>query len=138
MQLEVGRLEYELIAAVLTEGDSPRRSQVIDGITPEMFNGTLTARCWTAIKELHQESEMIDMFCVGDRMGGGKEDRVWCMEVATDHITYGSQFMHYAKKVRQAAYAVEVMRSASEIVDFISNMTDVTQTKNIAPTVQKM
>lgn len=138
MQLEVGRLEYELIAAVLTEGDSQRRSQVIDGITPEMFNSSLTARCWTAIKELHEEGEMIDMFCVGDRMGGGKEDRVWCMEVATDHVTYSSQFMHYAKKVRQAAYAVDVMKSAQGVVDYVANMTDVTQTKNIASVVQGM
>ena len=135
MKINVGQYERDLIAITITEGGTQRRSQVFDGITPEMFKDSNNRRCWSAMRDLNSEGEEVDGVGVPERMGE-EGDSLYLMEIVSGSAATKSQLIALAKRVRQSAYLQDARDRLLDSLAVIDNLTDVTQAKTVAASIQ--
>ena len=103
----------------------------------EMFKDPNTARCWAAMVELHNEGEQVDGLGVGERMGQ-PGDSLYLMEVVSGSAATKSQLIALAKRVRQSSYLQDARNRLLESLSVIDNLTDVTQAKTVATSIQEV
>ncbi len=137
MRINTGQYEFDLITAVLSTKDLIKRSTVIDKLTVDMFGNQNTQRAWDAIKQLHDEQQIVDVVGVSSRMGSDN-DLLWLADIMGGSSAQPSNIIGYAKRVRQSSYLMEARRRSVEALKVIDELSDITQVETVAGSIESL
>lgn len=125
-------LERSVIAATL-DGQTNDVIDVIEKLTPEMFESPFFARIWGVIKKLHKQNEPIDAITVCEN-----GDDYAAIETLTNTTpANASMIKAYAKKVRQAHNLRGAMFEMQNAIDAIKECSDYRDIGDVSARVEQ-
>jgi len=127
--------ERDLISSVLLTTDEVKKVMAIDSIPVRMINDPNNRAIWSAIKDLSNEGELVDLVSV---MGRANDHLVWITEIVEQSAVLDSMFDSYVDRVKRGAYVFEAQKRTLAALEVIDNLTDLTAVETIASSIEEV
>lgn len=125
--------ERDLISSVLLTNDEVKKVMAIDSIPVKMINDANNRAVWSAIKDLSNEGELVDLVGV---MGRANDHVVWLTEIIEQSLVLNSMIDSYVDRVKRGAYIYEAQKRTLAALQVIDELTDLTATESIADSIE--
>lgn len=134
--IDTGQAERDLIATVLTTSNEVEKVMAIDSISVDMMNGINNKGIWEAIKTLSDGGHIVDLAGVFGKVS--PDDVAYVAEITQGSIKRDSLLKGYVTRVKRGAYLYEAHKRASEALNVINELTDLTAIESVPDAIEKV
>ena len=131
--------ETDTLATIIMATDKQRARSVLFKLNNGMFAGKMHKNVYTAVRELTEENELVDLTSVSERVSSnsdtGYNNLIFIADMIGDSACHEGSLVHYAKRVRQAYYLRDAQARVNQANQMITELGDLTKVGDLASNI---
>lgn len=140
MEINANYYERDVIATLIMAKDKQRARSVINKLTVDMFASRNNKLAYSAVKELSESNDEIDMIAVSERMASNDDSEtnhiVFMADMIGESLCSENSLISYAKRVRQAYYLRDAQLRVQQANDLINGLKDISKVGDLANEIE--